>query len=57
MDPIQDFCMDPYYLCNEIQDFYMMDRDTDTDGYSYNTDDYRWIYCLISFGTPDLMDG
>ena len=34
-----------------------MDSDTDTDGYRYNTDGYRWINCLISFGTPDLMDG
>ena len=34
-----------------------MDTDMDTDGYRYNMDGYRWIYCLISFGTPDLMDG
>ena len=34
-----------------------MDKDTDTDGYIYNIDGYRWINCLISCGTPDLMDG
>ena len=34
-----------------------IDRDTDTDGYRYNINGYRWINCLISYGTPDLMGG
>ena len=34
-----------------------MDRDTDTDGYRYNMDGYKWINCLISYGTSDLMGG
>ena len=31
--------------------------DTDTDGYRCYMDGYRWINCLISYGTPDLMGG
>ena len=34
-----------------------IEMDTDTDGYRYNMEGYRWINFIISFGTQNLTGG